>query len=79
GTQSGTILRLRGEGLPRLQGAGQGDQLVRLVVWIPDRVSGEAEELIRRLREIEDPAPDAIDREGESGGFWSKVRQAFSA
>ena len=79
GTQSGTILRLRGEGLPRLQSAGRGDQLVRVAVWIPTRVSGEEEELVRRLKEVGEPAPDAIDRKGEGGGFWSKVRQAFSA
>ncbi|NIP79772.1 MAG: molecular chaperone DnaJ, partial [Gemmatimonadetes bacterium] len=78
GTQSGTILRLRARGLPHLQAAGRGDQLVRVAVWVPDRVDGEHEELLKRLRELEGPAPDAIDRE-ESGGFWSKVRQAFSA
>ena len=79
GTQSGTILRLRGEGLPRLRSTGRGDQLVRVVVWIPERVSGEAEKLIRRLREVEDAPPESIDRGSETNGFWSRVRQAFSA
>lgn len=79
GTQSGTILRLRGEGLPRLQAAGRGDQLVRVVVWTPSELSAEQEKLVRRLREIEAPAPDAIARSEEGGGFWSRVRQAFSA
>ncbi|MFO7892353.1 MAG: molecular chaperone DnaJ [Longimicrobiales bacterium] len=78
GTQSGTILRLRARGLPHLQAAGRGDQLVRVVVWVPDRVDGEHEELLEKLRELEGPAPDTIDRD-DSGGFWSKVRQAFSA
>jgi molecular chaperone DnaJ len=79
GTQSGTILRLRGEGLPRLQATGRGDQLVRVVVWIPRDLQGEQEKLVRRLREVEEPAPDSIDRGGEGAGFWSRVRQAFSA
>jgi molecular chaperone DnaJ len=79
GTQSGTLLRLRGEGLPRLKGGGRGDQLVRVVVWIPQRVGGEHEKLIRKLREVEDPAPETIDRDDGGGGFWSRVRQAFSA
>ncbi|MGK7312167.1 MAG: molecular chaperone DnaJ [Candidatus Longimicrobiales bacterium M2_2A_002] len=78
GTQSGTMLRLRARGLPHLQAAGRGDQLVRIAVWVPERVDGEHEELLKRLREIEGPAPDSIERE-ESGGFWSKVREAFSA
>ena len=78
GTQSGTILRLRAKGLPHLQAAGRGDQLVRVAVWVPDRVDGEHEELLRRLRELEGEAPTQLDRD-DSGGFWSKVRQAFSA
>ncbi|MEJ2502645.1 MAG: DnaJ C-terminal domain-containing protein, partial [Gemmatimonadota bacterium] len=79
GTQSGTVIRVRGAGLPRLQASGRGDQLVRVAVWIPRDVKGEPEKLIRRLREVEDPAPDSIDRSGEGSGFWSRVRQAFSA
>jgi molecular chaperone DnaJ len=78
GTQSGTILRLRGRGLPRLQAAGTGDQLVRIAVWVPRELDPENEKLIRRLREIEEGAPQAIDRD-EAGGFWTRVRQAFSA
>lgn len=78
GTQSGTILRLRAKGLPHLQAAGRGDQLVRVAVWVPERVDAEHERLLRQLRELEGPAPDSIDRD-DSGGFWSKVRQAFSA
>jgi molecular chaperone DnaJ len=78
GTQSGTMIRLRGKGLPRLQAAGQGDQLVRITVWVPTRVDGEQEQLIRRLREVEEPAPEAIE-DAEGGGFWRRVRQAFTA
>lgn len=79
GTQSGTMIRLRGEGLPRLQSAGTGDQLVRVVVWVPRELDAENEKLIRKLREIEEGAPESIDRGAEAGGFWNRVRQAFSA
>ena len=79
GTQSGTIIRLRGEGLPRLQAAGRGDQLVRVVVWVPADLSPEQETLIRQLRGVEDSAPASIDDGREGGGFWSRVRQAFTA
>jgi molecular chaperone DnaJ len=78
GTQSGTVLRIRARGLPHLQAAGRGDMLIRVAVWVPDKVDGEHERLLRQLREVEGPAPDSIDRDG-NGGFWSKVRQAFSA
>lgn len=77
GTQSGEILRLRGQGLPDLNGVRRGDQLVRVVVWIPDELSDEQEEALRRLREVESPAPERINRRGRKG-FWSKVKEAFS-
>ena len=79
GTQSGTIIRLRGEGLPRLQSTGRGDQLVRVAVWVPGDLTGEQEKLIRKLREVESPAPESMEEDREGGGFWSRVRQAFTA
>jgi molecular chaperone DnaJ len=79
GTQSGTVIRLREQGLPRLQEAGRGDQLVRVVVWVPTELTADQEKLIRQLRRIEAEAPEAIDADRDSGGFWSRVRQAFSA
>ena len=77
GVQSGTLLRLRGEGLPELQGRGRGDLLVRIVVWTPERLTDEQEEVLRRLREVEEAAPERIDRANRRG-FWSKVKEAFT-
>jgi molecular chaperone DnaJ len=48
GTPSGHVLRLRGKGLPSLRG-GAGDLLVRLVVWVPTRLSGEERRLLEQL------------------------------
>ncbi len=78
GTQSGRLLRMRGRGLPRLRGGGTGDQIVRLVVWVPTDPGKEEEKLLRRLAQVESPPPERI--EGEDGGsFWSRVKEAFSA
>jgi molecular chaperone DnaJ len=77
GVQSGTILRLRGQGLPALDGRSKGDLLVRVIVWTPERLTGEQEALYRRLKEIEEPAPEKVDAERK--GFWSKVKEAFGA
>jgi molecular chaperone DnaJ len=77
GVQSGEVLVLRGKGLPHLGGGGRGDQHVRLHLWTPDGLSGEQEELFRRLAELEGPAPQAGSRRGR--GFWSRVRDAFAA
>ena len=79
GTQSGTMIRLRDEGLPRLQAAGRGDQLVRIAVWVPRQLSQDQERLIRELQDVEDPAPESLEDERDGSGFWSRVRQAFSA
>src|SRR5690606_7468887 len=53
GTQSGRLLRMRGRGLPHLQGAGRGDLIVRVVVWTPTSLTAEQEKLLRRLAEVE--------------------------
>ncbi len=52
GTQSHSVLRLRGKGLPALRGGGRGDQLVRVIVTTPDKVSAEERKLLERLAEL---------------------------
>lgn len=49
GTQSGTVLRLRGKGMPHLQHYGRGDELVRVVVETPTSLSKEQRQLIEDL------------------------------
>jgi len=77
GVQSGEILRLRGLGLPELNGNVRGDQLVRVLVWTPGDLSAEQERVLRMLKEVETPAPARIDRRAHKG-FWSKVKEAFT-
>lgn len=76
GVQSGEVIRVRGEGLPELNGRRHGDLLVRLAVWVPERLDAEQARLMRKLRKVEDPAPEKIDRERRRG-FWSRVREAL--
>jgi len=54
GIQTGTILRLRGKGLPRFQGSGRGDQLVRVIVMTPTRLSAEERRLFEQRRQQRD-------------------------
>jgi molecular chaperone DnaJ len=49
GTASHKVFRLRGKGIPRLDGHGRGDQLVRVVAWVPEKVSKKEEELLKEL------------------------------
>jgi molecular chaperone DnaJ len=68
GTQSGTELRLRGRGVPRLRGAGRGDLHVIVTVVVPPKPSKRERELLTELGEVGAPAvlpkggPSLVDR-----------------
>jgi len=49
GTQSGQIFRLQGMGVPRLQGRGRGDQLVKVQVITPKRLTSKQKKLLQEL------------------------------
>lgn len=74
GTQSGKILRLKGKGLPSIQGYGRGDQFVHINVWTPKKVSKEEKEVLEGLRGSDnfEPNPD-----GNEKGFFQKVKDMF--
>jgi molecular chaperone DnaJ len=73
GTQTGAVLELPGEGLPRLNGDRRGAQLVRMAVWVPTRLSAAEREQLEALSESENFVPP----EGEKG-FWRKVKETFT-
>lgn len=50
GTPSGTMMRLRGKGLPHLRGRGQGDQYVKLNVEVPTKLTRTQKDLIKKLQ-----------------------------
>ncbi len=53
GTQSGTMMRLRGKGAPYLRERGKGDQYVRIIVTVPEKLSREQKNLILELQKEE--------------------------
>ncbi len=57
GTQSSKMFRLRGKGLPRPDGYGKGDQLVRIHVWVPTKLSKNEKDLLNQLATMEDITP----------------------
>jgi molecular chaperone DnaJ len=57
GTQSHKIFRMRGKGIVHLHGRGSGDQLVRILAWTPQKLSGEEKALHEKLREIASQSP----------------------
>jgi len=74
GTQPGKILRLRGKGLPEVNGYGRGDLLVNVNVWIPKNLSKEDMRIIEKLKESGSftPKPDKDDK-----GFFERMRNYF--
>lgn len=49
GTQSGTLIRLRGQGMPHLQSRNRGDQYVRLIINIPEHLSRRQRQLLEEF------------------------------
>jgi molecular chaperone DnaJ len=72
GTQTGRIFRLRGRGVPALRGRGRGDLIVQVEVVVPEKLSAEEAQMIRRLAELRGEA--VAPREE---GFFSKIKSAF--
>lgn len=74
GTQSGKVLRLKGKGLPVLQGYGSGDLFVHINVWTPKKVSKEEKAILEKLRDSENfiPSPDHHDK-----GFFQRMKDMF--
>ncbi|MGQ9588015.1 MAG: molecular chaperone DnaJ [Thermoplasmata archaeon] len=69
GTQTGTVFRLKGKGLPDLRGRGQGDEFVRVTVVTPTRLNSHQKELLRQLRESLGEYQKSAPRKSFFGGF----------
>ena len=72
GTQGGTRLRLKGLGVPHLNGHGRGDLYVHIDVKIPNKLSKEQRKLFEQLRET---LPK--ENEPEEKGLFDKVKDYF--
>ena len=76
GTQPGKILRLRGKGIPDVNGYGKGDLLVDVNVWVPKSVSRDEKKTLEKLNESEAfrPSPTKEDK-----NFFERMRQFFQS
>lgn len=75
GTQTHSILRLKGKGMPHLHGNSHGDQLVRVIVRTPTKLSPEQKELLTRYQELEEDSGVKHPKGGK--GIFEKVKDAF--
>jgi len=76
GTQSGKIMRLRGKGIPSVEGYGQGDLLVHVNVWTPQEISKEKRRIVEGRQNDPDftPQPTKSDK-----SFFDKVKEMFGS
>jgi molecular chaperone DnaJ len=72
GTQSGKEFRLRGRGVPVLNGHGKGDLIVRIVVQTPSKLSRRERELLQELGGL-----SGIENKPERPTLLSKVKDIF--
>jgi molecular chaperone DnaJ len=76
GTQPEKILRLRGKGIPDINGYGRGDLLVRIHSWVPNKLDNEEKKLLEKLGTMpnfqEYPNKNSSKRE-----FFKKMKDIF--
>jgi molecular chaperone DnaJ len=70
GTQTGTVFRLKGKGMPQLGGRGKGDLFVSVSVITPTSLTREQRRLLEQLAEVE-------NKDLEDKGLVDKVRDIF--
>ena len=73
GTPAGKILRLKGKGIPDVQGYGRGDLLVKVNVYIPKNITKDEKKILERLQTSEsfEPKPD------DDKNFFNRVKDFF--
>ncbi len=74
GTQPGKVLRLRGKGIPDVNGYGRGDLMVNINVWVPKNLNRDEKRLLEQLQSSENfrPVPGQHEK-----GFFNKVKDFF--
>lgn len=72
GTQTGKVFRLKGKGVPNVNGRGRGDQYITVRVEVPRKLNKKQKELLRAFDN-----ETGGENHQESKSFWNKVKDAF--
>lgn len=72
GTQTGSIFRLRGKGIPHLRGSGRGDQYVKVEIDVPKKLNENQKEVLREFAEIS--GDEACEKRKN---FFDKMKDAL--
>ncbi|MCX5632973.1 MAG: molecular chaperone DnaJ [Phycisphaerae bacterium] len=73
GSQPGDVFRIKGQGLPDIRTRRSGDELVQIIIEIPNKLNSQQEELLRKFAETEDKTVMP-----KSKGFFEKLKQYFN-
>ncbi|MBN8703537.1 MAG: molecular chaperone DnaJ [Bacteroidetes bacterium] len=74
GTQSGKVLRLKGKGIPDINGYGRGDMLVNINVWTPQNLTSEERKILEKFKDAENfhPHPNKNNK-----SFFERMKEYF--
>jgi molecular chaperone DnaJ len=72
GTQPGHVFKLRGRGFPHLRGSGAGDQLVRVMVEVPSKLTSRQKELLQEFERLSSEDATPISKR-----FIEKAKELF--
>jgi molecular chaperone DnaJ len=72
GTQPGKVLRLRGKGIPDVNGYGRGDLLVHIQVFVPKNITKDERKILEKLQESESFNPKFA-----KNGFFDRMKDFF--
>jgi molecular chaperone DnaJ len=74
GTQPEKILRLRGKGIPDVNGYGKGDLLVKIHAWVPQKLTSEEKKQLEKLQQL----PNfQVPEETKERNFFDRVKGMF--
>ena len=74
GTQPGDTFRLKGKGIPYINGRGRGDEIIRVTIEVPKNLNGKQKDI---LRSFEEATGDGNYQKRK--GFFDKLRDAFNS
>jgi len=82
GTQAGSVITLRGKGMPRLRSNGRveghGDLMVHVDVVVPTKLDREQADLLRQLAKLRgEEQPDLVGGNRNGHGMFSRLRDSF--
>lgn len=76
GTEPGEILKIKGEGFPKIRGYGKGDQIIQIIVKTPKNLTNRQEEILREFEEISKNSDRGEKGRETSQQSWKKFFKA---